>query len=242
MATKWYNGIVTNIKSLTNITSQFTLKIQDEEIFNFQPGQFVTFDLPIGEKRLQRWRSYSIANAPNDANELEFCIVKSDGGLATNYLFSDVRIGSEIKFKGPDGVFVLPKDLISIELIMLCTGTGFAPFRSMLLHIDKHQIPFKKIHLIFGTRNANSLLYKDELDELKAKYANFDYDIALSREILDGFHHGYLHDIYLEKFKDVSEDRKFYICGWSGMVDEAMEKLTHTLGYPKSQIRNELYG
>jgi ferredoxin-NADP reductase len=242
MATRWYNGVVTEIKPLTNITSQFTLKIYGDEIFNFLPGQFVTFDLPIGEKRLQRWRSYSIANAPDGSNEFEFCIVKSEGGLATNFLFNEIKVGSELKFKGPDGVFVIPQNLMSDEIVMLCTGTGIAPFRSMLLYIDKNQLPFKKIHLIFGTRYSDSILYKDEFDILKSKYSNFNYDIVLSRENVEDYYHGYIHEVYMKKYADVVGDRRFYICGWSGMIDEAMDKLTNTLGYPKSQIRNELYG
>ena len=92
MSTRWYKGIITRIQPLTDITSQFTLKIESDEIFTFVPGQFVTFDLPIGEKRHQRWRSYSIANAPNNTNELEFCIVHSEGGLATQYLFEGITI------------------------------------------------------------------------------------------------------------------------------------------------------
>lgn len=242
MSTRWYKGIITRIQPLTDITSQFTLKIESDEIFTFVPGQFVTFDLPIGEKRHQRWRSYSIANAPNNTNELEFCIVHSEGGLATQYLFEDINVGSEIKFKGPDGVFVIPQDITNHEIIMLCTGTGIAPFRSMWQHIDQNNIPFKKIHLILGTRYANTMIYLDELKEMKSKYSNFDFDIVLSREDLPDYNYGYIHQLYMNKYAEANEDRRFYICGWSGMVDEAMDNLSTKLGYDKSQIQNELYG
>ncbi len=244
MATRWYKGIVTKIQPLSAMTSQFSLKIEleDDEIFTFAPGQFVTFDLPIGEKRLLRWRSYSIANAPDNTNELEFCIVHADGGLATQHLFEMITVGSEIKFKGPDGVFVLPQDISNQEIIMLCTGTGIAPFRSMWKFIDQQQIPFKKLHLIFGTRYHNTVLYKDELEAMKVKYPNFEYTIALSREDVPGFHSGYIHDIYLNEYSEPKDDRKFLICGWSGMVEQAIKNLTERLGYDKRQIKHELYG
>lgn len=244
MATRWYTGLVTEIQPLTEFTSQFKMSIELEasETFSFLPGQFVTFDLPIGEKRLQRWRSYSIANAPDNSNILEFCIVQSEGGAATQYLFDTIQVGSEIKFKGPDGVFVVPQDLASQEIIMLCTGTGIAPFRSMWQYMDQNQIPFKKIHLIFGTRYEDTILYEDELKAMKAKYPNFDYDIVLSRAHVSGYQHGYIHDVYMRLYANVIEDRKFYICGWSGMIDQAMDNLINKLGYQKSQVKNELYG
>ncbi|MCZ2100560.1 MAG: FAD-dependent oxidoreductase [Chitinophagales bacterium] len=244
MATRWYTGLVTEIQPLTEFTSQFKMSIELEvgETFSFLPGQFVTFDLPIGEKRLQRWRSYSIANAPDNSNILEFCIVQSEGGAATQYLFDTIQVGSEIKFKGPDGVFVVPQDLASQEIIMLCTGTGIAPFRSMWQYIDQNQIPFKKIHLIFGTRYEDTILYEDELKAMKAKYSNFDYDIVLSRAHISGYQHGYIHDAYMSLYANVIEDRKFYICGWSGMIDQTMDNLINKLGYQKSQVKNELYG
>lgn len=242
MATRWYKGVVSQIQPLTEITSQFTISVEDDEIFDYLPGQFVTFDLPVGEKRMQRWRSYSIANAPDRSNKLEFCIVRAEGGLATEYLFENISVGSEIKFKGPDGIFVIPKDLVTNEIVMICTGTGIAPFRSMWQYIDQQQLPFKKIHLIFGTRFVNSILYRDELESMKNKYSNFSFDIVLSRENHHDYHHGYIHHLYLNRYADLKEDRRFYICGWSGMIDETLDNLTNKLGYDKAQIRNELYG
>jgi NAD(P)H-flavin reductase len=63
------------------------------------PGQFITFDLPIGEKRLQRWKSYSIANFITDG-KIELCVGKLEGGLGSTYLCETVQIGDTLKFKG----------------------------------------------------------------------------------------------------------------------------------------------
>lgn len=117
-------------------------------------------------KRLNRWRSYSIANRPYGTNILEFCIVKSQDGPGTRFLFEEVQVGSVLKFKGPDGGFVIPANL-DVEIIMLCTGTGVAPFRSMIHHLVENKIPFRSIHLIFGTRTENSILYRDEFEKFR---------------------------------------------------------------------------
>ena len=70
----------------------------------------------------------------------------------------------------------------------------------------------------------------------------FDYSIALSRENVDPYNFGYVHQVYLNAFKKYDERRKFYICGWTQMVDEAVVHLLKDLKYKPSQVKYELYG
>jgi len=241
MPWKWYDSTVIKIEDQTPNTKRFWLEVPEEEKIAFQAGQFVTMDLPINEKRLKRWRSYSIANAPDDSNILEFCIVYLDGGAGTKYLFNEVKQGSPIRFKGPSGAFVL-KEPIEKDIVFICTGTGVAPFRSMLWDIYHQQKPHRNIHLIFGTRKKEGILYQDELELLEKKLEGFSFDVALSREEDWQGYKGYLHQIYMEKYKDVRDDVEFYLCGWSNMIDDAVANLIVKLGYDKSQIHYELYG
>ena len=67
--------------------------------------------MPIHEKPNKRWRSYSIASWPDGTNVFELLIVLAEGGLGTNYLFNEVGVGSELIFRGPQGIFVLPQVL-----------------------------------------------------------------------------------------------------------------------------------
>lgn len=239
--TTWYNGIITKIEDASPTTKRFWLEVEGVDRFDFKAGQFITMDLPIGERRNQRWRSYSIASAPDGMNELELCIVHLDGGLASGYLFNEVKIGTSIKFKGPDGTFTLPES-IENELVMVCTGTGVAPFRSMIWEVFNQKIPHKGIHLIFGTRTADGILYQKEFEELAQKMPGFRFSVALSREEQEGCHHGYVHGIYQTAYAEKRSDRSFYLCGWTKMVDEAVSKLIVEMGYERGQVKYELYG
>lgn len=241
MPWKWYNSKVIKIEDETEKVKRFYLEIEDVNNFEFHAGQFVTLDLPISEKRLKRWRSYSIANPPDGTNIIELCVVDLEGGLGTDYLFNEVEIGSDIKFKGPSGAFYLPEE-VDKDLVMICTGTGVAPFRSMLYDLLLNNKPHKKLHLIFGTRTERDILYRNEFETLASKFPEFTYDICLSRDEHWEGYRGYVHQVYMSAYDEASPDTKFYICGWSQMIDSAVENLLIKKKIEKQNIIYELYG
>ena len=241
MATTWYNGIVKKIAEQAPNVRTFHVQVPELPSLPFEAGQFITLDLPIGEKRLQRWRSYSIANAPDGRNVLELCVVRSEAGLGTRYLFEDIREGSVLKFKGPEGGFILP-ETIDKDLVFICTGTGIAPFRSMILDIMHQHKAHRSIHLIFGAREESGILYRADFEALAQNSPLFKYDIVLSKQPEWPGWKGHIHQVYLTEYPKPRADIAFYLCGWSNMVDEAMVNLMQKLGYDRAQIHFELYG
>ncbi|WP_235298638.1 ferredoxin--NADP reductase [Portibacter marinus] len=239
MAWQWYDGTVVGIQDMTPNVKQFFIEVDGVDNFEFKAGQFVTLDLPIAEKRLKRWRSYSIANEPNGTNIFELCIVHLKGGLGSGYMFEEVTVGCKLRFKGPSGAFYLPKKLTH-DLVMVCTGTGVAPFRSMIKDLVAKDIDLPQIHLIFGARYEQDILYREEFEALTSDFLALTYDVCLSRdEEWDGFQ-GYVHQVYMER--NYSEGTKFYLCGWSQMIDEAVENLLVHKKVDKKNIIYELYG
>ena len=128
----WRTGTVIRIEDATYNTKRFFIQVNELESFDFKAGQFVTLDLPIHEQKNKRWRSYSIASWPDGTNVFELLIVLLEDGAGTTYLFNEVTVGSELTFRGAQGVFTLPEN-IDKDLFFICTGTGIAPFRSMLI-------------------------------------------------------------------------------------------------------------
>jgi ferredoxin-NADP reductase len=234
----WRVGTVIAIEEEAINTRKFFIQVKELERFDFKPGQFVTLDLPIHEKPNKRWRSYSIASWPNGTNIFELVIVLLEGGLGTTYLFNEVKVGTEIPFRGAQGVFTLP-DTIEKDLFLICTGTGIAPFRSMVQNIQLHAIAHKNIYLIFGCRTKGDLLYYQELKQLAAAMPGFQYLPTLSREEWQE-HTGYVHSIY-EALCTNKPDANFFLCGWKNMIDEAKQRIV-ALGYDKKAIHQELYG
>ena len=245
MLQPWRTGKVIRIENETAATRRFWIEVPELSSFDFIPGQFVTLDLPIHEKPNKRWRSYSIASWPDGSNVFELVIVHLEEGLGTGYLFNNVQIGSEITFRGAQGVFTLP-DKIEKDIFLICTGTGIAPFRSMAHHIKNQNIPHQDIYLIFGSRTKPDLLYYDELLKLQTELPGFFYIPTISRETWDG-KVGYVHSVYEEICNKKRENGNglnpsaFYLCGWKNMIDEAKQRIV-ALGYDRKSIHQELYG
>jgi CDP-4-dehydro-6-deoxyglucose reductase len=235
----WRTGKVIDIIQETYNTRRFVIQIPELEKFDFIPGQFITFDLPIADKPNKRVRSYSIASWPDGTNIFELVIVLLEGGLGTTYLFNKVEVGSELTLRGAQGVFTLDDDDLAKDIIMICTGTGIAPFRSMAHHIKNHNIPHKNIYLIYGTRKQIDLLYYEEMKKLDQEMENFHYIPTLSREQWEG-RSGYVHPIY-EEICANKQPVSFLLCGWKNMLDEAKQRIL-ALGYDRKSIHQESYG
>lgn len=234
----WRKGFVTKIENETADTRRFWIQIPELVSFDFQPGQFVTLDLPIHEKPNKRWRSYSIASWPDDSNTIELLIVLNKHGLGTPYLFDQISVGSELTLRGPVGVFTLPEK-IEKDIFLICTGTGVAPFRSMLHRIKNKKISYRNLYLIFGCRKKENLLYYKEFTELQKEMKDFYYLPTLSREHWEG-RYGYVHPIYKELCKE-RQQANFFLCGWKDMIDEAKANIME-MGYDKKDIHLEIYG
>jgi CDP-4-dehydro-6-deoxyglucose reductase len=233
----WQQATVIRIENESPDTRRFWIRMDELSVFDFKPGQFVTLDLPIHEKPNKRMRSYSIASAPDGTNVFELVIVLDKNGAGTNYLFQEVTVGSKLTVRGPLGVFALKQPLDG-DTFFICTGTGIAPFRSMILDIYNNKISHGNIYLLFGCRTKQDLLYYNEFRELE-KNPLFHYLPVLSRETWDG-HSGYVHAVY-EKICENRQPASFYLCGWRGMINEARERI-EKMGYDRKALHFELFG
>ncbi len=251
MQLPWQNGKVIRLENESSGTRRFWIEMESGEPFGFIPGQFVTLDLPIHEKPGKRWRSYSIASWPDGSAVIELVIVLLENGAGTHYLFNEIGVGSTLVLRGPLGVFALPEQL-DRNLFLICTGTGIAPFRSMIHHLIGCGVAHKDIHLVFGCRRIGDALYREEMEELTRSHAGFFYHPVFSRESPEqpGIRTGYVHAVYesicrppAETGNDVvsPEPANFYLCGWKDMIDEARKRIP-LLGYERKDVHFEIYG
>lgn len=236
----WQNATVVDVVAHNAHTKSYFLAAEGVEVFAFKPGQFVTFDLPIADRPSQRMRSYSIASAPGNNNVFELVVTHKPNGAGSGYFFDHCSIGHQLKFRGPQGTFVLP-DSFNLPIALICTGTGVAPFRSQVKYLLENNITIPEIHLVFGTRTLSDALYKEEFESLAAAHPHFHYHLTLSRPDHNWKgKHGYVHELYTDICKNGAVDMDFFLCGWRMMVNEARTRL-QDLGYPKERVHLEVY-
>ncbi len=206
-------------------TSHFVFEAVDWDA-RFVPGQFLSFTATINGAEITR--AYSIASAPDPATRtFALCANLVEDGRFTPYLFS-LQPGDEIGFKGPYGGFI-PRQPFA-DAIFVATGTGIAPFRSMLHGLP----PDRRVTLIFGTRHHEGLLYDEELRGLA------DYRPTLTRPPADwaGLT-GRVQPHVLEALGD-RRDLDVYICGLREMVDDLRAQLK-AAGLDRKRIIYEKY-
>jgi len=227
----WIKGSFKKIDKIAELTWIFTIELEDK--FEYKAGQFVNI------KVNGVTRSYSIASYDSGKNTFELLIVKLEGGALTTMLFGEIKEGDPLEAKGPYGHFLLPNE-IDNDLFFICTGTGLAPFRSMLDLIIQQNLPHRKIYLIFGTRTKQDLLCYDEINDMKKSVEGLIYVPVLSREEWDGAT-GYVHKHYKKIISDEDlKDPIFYLCGWRDMILESRNNLKE-LGYDTKKIICEIY-
>merc|ERR1719487_1610946 len=160
-------------------------------------------------------------------------------GVCSNFL-CDASPGDDLKLTGPSGkVMLIPEKDPNVDLIMVATGTGIAPYRSFIRRLFVEKTPFGAAYqkgsgiawLFLGVANSDALLYDDEWQEvLKAYPKNFKLDYALSREQtnVDGGKM-YIQD-KVKEYSDEIFDRMdkgahMYFCGLKGMMPGITEML-----------------
>ena len=158
------------------------------ELFSFKAGQYATLGLDVGDDFVPR--AYSIASSPYTRDHLEFYINVIEEGQLTPSLFR-LRIGDEVYYMGPKGVFTLAKTEAK-HLFLVATGTGLAPYVSMLRALHAEQWAGRPhgrtITLVHNVRFAADLGYRWELDGLaREKGFGFQYIPMVSRYQKDPF-------------------------------------------------------
>jgi ferredoxin--NADP+ reductase len=135
----------------------FSFKTTRNDGLRFENGQFVMVGLVIDGKPVMR--AYSIAS-PNYAEHLEFFSIKLDNGRLTSHL-QNLQVGDTVWVsKKPTGTLLLHDVHQADNLYMLATGTGLAPFMSLIQDPEVYE-KFKRVILVHGVRQNNDLAYKD---------------------------------------------------------------------------------
>jgi ferredoxin-NADP reductase len=237
-AFKTYTAQLLRAHWLSEQTRHLEFEMKGVPRFGFVAGQWLSLkaNKPDAEEIT---RAYSIASPPDDSNQFALCLNRVQDGFMSNFL-CDMKEGEELLAQGPFGDFILRPPMR--DTIFIATGTGIAPFRSMLhwLLADPTRHQQRQLWLLFGSRYETDIYYHQEFLVLAQQHSNFHYMPTLSRggpnwkglrgyvqEHLPGMVHG-------------RTDMHAYICGLSDMI-KANRDLLKGLGWDRKSTFYEKY-
>jgi NAD(P)H-flavin reductase/ferredoxin len=225
-----HEGAVTVLDDIA--TSIRRLKIRLDEPMQFNAGQYAEIIVPgrgVG-------RQYSMANAPGRADELEFHIKRTDGGIATaGWIFDGLAVGDRVSLRGPLGQFGITARHDE-PAILIGGGTGLAPLTSIVRHALEHDL-LPELYLYHGGRRRDDLYDVEYFRELDRKHPQFHYRPALSEDTWDGAC-GLVTDVVLNDFVSCKGMRA-YLCGPPPMVEAAVKALKRRRMAPRLIAREE---
>jgi ferredoxin-NADP reductase len=223
---------------LSEVTKHLEFEMPGMKRFGFVPGQWLSFQQLKGDRE-ELTRAYSISSPPGDDSRFALCLNRVQDGFMSNFL-CDMKEGDEIRCQGPFGDFILRPPLR--DTIFIATGTGIAPFRSMLqwLLADESRHQGKNFRLLFGSRFEKDIYYHEEFLSLARAHPNFHYMPTLSRGSAEwqGLR-GYVQE-HVPSIAQGRTDMHAYICGLDKMV-RANRELLKALGWDRKSIRYEKY-
>lgn len=224
-------------KELAPEVHHFEFEVPGVETFAFTPGQFVSIiDREDGKEVT---RAYSIAS-PRGGNRFALCLNRVPDGIVSRWLF-ELKPGDEVEVHEPLGYFTLRHP--GHRAVFVATGTGIAPFRSMLLdHLPKIQT---HITLLFGVRYEEGLLYREELEQLTEQHKNFRFIPTVTRpreswQGRTGRVQAHLDEALALRTPEELATIDIYICGLKEMVDDVRKELKQR-GFDRKQIIYEKY-
>lgn len=211
---------VDSLELLSENVLKIVLRMPPRVKFDYLPGQYLDF-LWNGKKR-----SYSIAQEKPLENKIELHIKKVEGGVFSELFFQQIQIEQLFRINGPLGTFFLRNN--EKPLIMLCTGTGFAPIKSLLEQIVDLGST-KDIYIYWGGGYWSDL-YSQLPKDLAETFENIHFFPVLSREAdtntSSTFFSGYVQDAVLQHHKDIC-NFDVYACGSEQMISSAREKFVN---------------
>jgi len=221
---------VTSLTRLSHDVMGVRLQLPASDMMKYHAGQYVEFLLRDGDRR-----SYSMANAPHtqvDVPGLELHIRYMAGGKFTEHVFNAMKEKEILRIEGPYGSFFLREDSDK-PLVLLASGTGFAPIKALVEHMQFKGITRPAV-LYWGGRRPADLYMNDWMLAKVAEMPNLRYVPVISDALPEDQwtgRTGLVHKAVLQDFADLS-GHQVYACGAPIVVESARDEYSALAGLP----------
>jgi ring-1,2-phenylacetyl-CoA epoxidase subunit PaaE len=225
------------------VSISFELPEKEREAFRFKQGQHLTLKTEIGGEEVRR--SYSICTAPHE-QDLRVAVKKVDGGVFSTWATEQLKVGDWLEVMAPQGHFFTELSPAHEKTyVAFAAGSGITPIMS-ILRTTLVQEPKSRFILFYGNRSFDTIIFREQLEELKNLYPErLSVHHVLSRESLgNDLFKGRIDGVKCRRFGqfffDPSEVDAYFLCGPEEMVFEVKDALA-ALGADAKRVHFELF-
>jgi CDP-4-dehydro-6-deoxyglucose reductase len=212
------------------------LKLPANEKLIFLAGQYIEFLLKDGSRR-----SFSMANAPHDAELIQLHVRHVVGGQFTDHVFNKMKERDILRCEGPMGTFFLREDSDK-PIVFVASGTGFAPIKAVIEHMF-HKGIARSMTLYWGGRRPKDLYMNELATTWAAQHAGFTYVPVISDALPEdnwSGRTGFVHRAAVQDFPDLS-GHQVYACGVPIMVDSAKSDFIAQCKLPEEEFYADIF-
>jgi len=149
------------------VTVSFEIPEELKETFSYKQGQYLTLKFDINGEEVRR--SYSMSSCPLE-DQLAVTVKRVPQGKASNFIYDQIRPGSQVEVMPPEGRFYTELDADQRKTYYLFgAGSGITPLMSHIKTILEEE-PQSEVKLLYGNRNEDSIIFKEELEQLQQRY------------------------------------------------------------------------
>ncbi len=232
--------VVEKVEILTDDFKCYTLKAKDGKAAYFRAGQYLSFQIIIGNSVCTR--AYSIASSPKDALNgiYKIAVKRVDDGFVSGWILDNWKEGCIASAYAPEGTFVYEPLRDAKTVVGIAGGSGITPFLSLAKAIDERTENLNLI-LLYGARTEKDLAFKDELDTIAAANGSFKVVYVLSEGKQKGYEHGFIGADLIKKYAPENGDYSIFACGPEAMY-AFLRKEVEVLGLRRKFVRFEMQG
>ena len=215
----YYELTVERVVRETHDSCSIVLGIAEplRELFQYRAGQFLTFRVTVGGKRLVR--CYSLASSPDTDSSHKVTVKRVEEGRVSNYVNEHWRPGDTLEVMRPAGIFCLTER--DHPIVLFGGGSGITPIVSIIK--SALATTQRSLRLLYANRDESSIIFRSELDALAAAHP----DRLLIEHSLDDTQ-GFVDVERAERFVGDERSADFYVCGpgpFMDVVDRALAGL-----------------
>ncbi len=258
--TQFYTLSVTKVTQETDDTRTISFRVPDElkETFQYKQGQYLTLRFTLGGQEARR--AYSMSSCPQE-EELSVTVKRVKGGLVSNHINDEIKVGDEIEVMPPQGRFFTVLDADQRKTYYLFgAGSGITPLMSILKTILEEE-PQSSVHLLYGSRFDDQIIFKAQLDSAEQRYSGqltVEHLVSRPRREKAGglgglFKKGKVQweggvgridelavDRFMEEHTQQGSGAEYFVCGPGEMID-TVEKALQERGVANANIHTERF-